>query len=106
MKAAALLVVSLSWFAACGGDDGAAAYPTYQECFDERVEGEGLVVTKAIVLCCLENPIAGTAPACGDAAPDCINYLTANLNQTDATPAEVMESCADYVDQKSMPTEK
>jgi hypothetical protein len=103
MKAAALLVLSVSWLAACGSDPAPAAYPTYQECFDDHTEVEGLPVPKAIVICCLEHPIAGLVPACGNAVPDCINYLTANLNQTSASTTEVMDSCADYIDQKSMP---
>ncbi len=78
------------------------AYATYQECFDDHVMKESLPVKEAIVVCCLEHPIDGHLMACGVNKPDCINYLTASLNQTSASTTDVMEACADYVTKMSM----
>ena len=85
------------------GEDPPTAYPTYQACFDEKTMAEAKLVPQAIVACCLEHPIGGMTEACGATAPDCINYLTANLNQTSASTVEVMDSCAEYVMQKNNP---
>jgi hypothetical protein len=104
MNPRALFLASVCWLAACG-EDGPEAFPTYQACFDDHTGAEALPVAKAIVICCLEHPIAGVAPVCGETAPDCINYLTANLNQTSASTVEVMDACTDYIAQKSMPAE-
>jgi hypothetical protein len=84
-------------------DDPIEAYATYQECFDEHTTKEMLPTKETIVVCCLEHPINGISPACGDIKADCINYLTANLNQTSASTTDVMDACADYVSQKNMP---
>ncbi len=83
-------------------DDSPTAYPTYQACFDDHVMAEMLPVKEAIVVCCLEHPIDGHLMACGANKPDCINYLTASLNQTSASTTDVMEACADYVTKMSM----
>lgn len=95
MTRSILLVVML--MAACG-EEGHEATPhdTYQECFDVHVDDELLSPIDAILSCCLEHPIAGASPACGDTAPDCINYLTANLNQISASTTEVRDACATY----------
>jgi hypothetical protein len=84
-------------------DDPEEAYATYQECFDDHTMKEMLPTQEAIVVCCLEHKINGISPACGDTKPDCINYLTINLNQTSASTTTVMDACADYVVQKNMP---
>ncbi|MBL0215343.1 MAG: hypothetical protein IPQ07_15835 [Myxococcales bacterium] len=102
MKLAAALFALLVIGSVGCKDDPPEAYPTYQECFDDHTTHEMLPVMEAIVICCLEHPIAGVAPVCGDTKPDCINYLTNNLNQTSASTIEVMDACADYVTQKSM----
>lgn len=88
---------------ACGGGHENDAYPTYQACFDEHTEQENLLVPQAIVVCCLDHPIAGMEqPVCGETKPDCINYLTGNLSQTSAGVAVVDAACDDYLIQKSM----
>lgn len=84
------------------GDDPPKAYPTYQGCFDDRTMAGKLPVQDAIVACCLEHPIMDVSPACGDTKPDCINYLTNNLNQTSASTTDVMDACTEYVSQKTM----
>ena len=108
MNARALLVAAVVWMplvqGACG-DDPQESYPTYQECFDDHTEVEMLGIQEAIVVCCIDHPIAGTAPACGPTKADCINYLTANLSQTSASTVEVMDSCAEYIVQMANPPE-
>ncbi|MBA3394722.1 MAG: hypothetical protein H0T89_18895 [Deltaproteobacteria bacterium] len=87
----------------CGGNDDHAPYDTYQACFDEHTQEENLPIPQAIVVCCLDHPIAGMEqPVCGETKPDCINYLTANLSQTSAGVAVVDAACDDYILQKSM----
>lgn len=92
----------VAWVVACSADDGPRAYPTYQECFEDRLEVEKKPVEETIVLCCLEHPIDGASPACGATAPDCINYLTANLKQTSAGVDEVARACMTYETEKDM----
>ena len=90
---------------ACGDDNGNSegeAYDTYQECFDDHTMVESLPVQEAIVVCCLEHPIAGVKPACGNTAPDCVTYLGANLSPTSASSADVSAACDTYVTQKGM----
>ncbi|MDX2090746.1 MAG: hypothetical protein SFX73_23005 [Kofleriaceae bacterium] len=94
-----LLATLVLGFVSCG-DEEPEAFPTYQACFDEFWDtGMGLPVRDTILECCLSHPIDGVTPACGPTAPDCINYLTANLSQTSASTVEVMETCAIYADQ-------
>ncbi|MGE0867376.1 MAG: hypothetical protein AB7P03_02355 [Kofleriaceae bacterium] len=102
MKRLFLLGSLLCAHVGCGGDEGAEAFPTYQACFDAHTDDENLPVLEAIVVCCLEHPIAGMTEACGADKPTCINYLTANLKQTDASVTEVMMACDDYENQLSM----
>lgn len=82
--------------AACG-DDPPKSYDNYQACFDDQTEKGMLPVMDSIVACCLEHPIDGNRPVCQSAVPDCINYLTINLDQVSASPTEVRTSCEAYV---------
>ena len=103
MKLAVLLfAVAVATAIGCKSDP-VQSYATYQECFDDHTMVESLPVQEAIVVCCLEHPINGISPACGDTAPDCINYLTANLGQTSASTTDVMDACTEYVSQKNAP---
>jgi hypothetical protein len=100
---ALFLGLPLLWaFVACG-DEGHQATPftTYQACFDEH-ERDMLPVRENILECCLDHPIDGARPACGETTSECINYLTNNLDQTDAGTVEVMEACVEYIQQKMM----
>jgi hypothetical protein len=81
---------------ACG-EDPPKSYDNYQACFDDQTEKGMLPVMEAIVACCLEHPIDGARPVCLSAVPECINYLTNNLNQVSASPTEVRTSCEEYV---------
>ena len=53
-------------------------------------------------MCCLDHPIAGVKPACGNTANDCAAYLGTNLDAASATPADITAACADYITQKGM----
>jgi hypothetical protein len=95
-----LLAFSLTSFGC--KDDGEEAYDTLQDCFTDHTEEESLPVVEALVVCCLDHPIMGVNPSCGDTEADCINHLTDEIAQTDASTVEVMDACAEYVDQLGM----
>jgi hypothetical protein len=99
MRSIACPLVASAVLAACGGTPP-DAYATYQACFDDHTMVEALPVPEAIVVCCLEHPIAGVKPSCGATAAACTDYLGINLSATSATPAEVTAACADYITQK------
>ncbi len=85
------------------GEDGPEAFPTYQECFDDRAVDNAVPVKEAIVVCCTDHAIAGVKPVCMGTRADCINYLTAgNLDQTSASTTDVQEACDDYIAQLGM----
>jgi hypothetical protein len=87
--------------AACHDHDH-DAYATYQACFTDHTTVESLTVTEAIVVCCLDHPIAGmSSPVCGDTAAACVTYLTTNLT-SGATDQEKMAACDEYIVQKGM----
>lgn len=83
-------------------EDGEESYETLQDCFIDHTEEESLPVVEALVVCCLDHPIMGVAPSCGDTAADCINHLTDEIDQTDASTIEVMDACAEYEAQLEM----
>ena len=99
--AAVLFTIAVVASVGCGSDT-VQSYPTYQMCFDDATMAKKMLVPDAIVMCCLDHPINGVMPACGDTKPDCINFLTANLSQTSASTTDVMDSCAEYISQKAM----
>ena len=103
MKLIGLLLAStlVMPLVACGSDSP-ESYATYQECFDDHTTKESLPVSEAITVCCIDHPIMDVKPVCGATEADCINYLTANLKQTDATQGELMAGCSAYVMQMSM----
>jgi hypothetical protein len=94
MRGTSLCVVLLAY--GCGSDADDEPYDTYQECFDQHVKHEDKTNEEAIVICCTNHPIAGIKPVCGQTAPDCINYITDNLDQLSASTVEVMEACQMY----------
>ena len=87
---------------ACHNDNDAEPYPTFQECFDDHHNVEALPVQEAIVVCCLDHPIAGVKPVCGDTAAACGTYLDANLSATSASGTDKTAACADYINKKGM----
>ena len=98
----AVALISVLCLASVGcGDDPPASYATFQACFDEQtMKGEKLPVQDAIVKCCIDHPIGGMTLVCGETKPDCINYLTNNLQQTSASTIDKMDACGTYIDQK------
>lgn len=102
--ATALCFATLAFAIGCGDDHAHTPepYDTFQMCFDDHAVVESLPVKEAIVICCLEHPIAGVTMACGMDAAACSTYLGANLAATSATPTEVTEACADYIAQMNM----
>ena len=88
--------------AACGGEDP-KKYASYQECFDDKTEKQMKTPVEGIVQCCLDHDIGGAKPPhCGADQPACINYLTANVSQTDADITVKTEGCSAYVAELSM----
>ena len=71
------------------------SFETYQTCFDDQPDGD--LPTDRIVTCCLDVTVGGQRYACGTTVADCINFLTANLNQTSADTVQVREACEQYV---------
>ena len=97
----ALALASLVLVAACG-DDPPKKYTTYQACFDDVIK-QDLTNVETIVKCCIDHEIGGMkGPVCGATDADCINFLTANLKQTDADITTQMQACTDYLAQKDM----
>ncbi|MBL9016977.1 MAG: hypothetical protein JNL83_22500 [Myxococcales bacterium] len=75
-------------------------YPTLQACFDEHTVAESLPIRQAIVICCLDHPIAGVSEVCGADHTACEAYVRANLPAVATT--DVTAACADYETQKGM----
>ena len=53
--------------AACGHSH--SDYDTFQGCYDEHTNVESLPFQEAVVVCCLDHPIAGNTEPCGATAP-------------------------------------
>lgn len=88
---------------ACGDDGGdSESFDTFQDCFDDHHVEESLPTKEAIVICCLDHPIAGVTEVCGATAATCETYLGTNLDTASATSTEVTEACTDYEMQKDM----
>jgi hypothetical protein len=94
------LVLPLA-LAACGDSDTMDADPfdTLQACYDEHAVDEKLSVQKAIVVCCLDHPIAGIHPSCKDTQGDCITHVRAELSAS-VLDADIMAACTTYLSQK------
>jgi hypothetical protein len=101
MRRLSFLCSGLLVIAACK-DESVASYELYQDCFDDLVDNKGREVIPALIECCLDHPIDGEAPACGETAPDCVNYLTDNVSQFDASTVEVMDACEDVEDMQDV----
>jgi hypothetical protein len=87
--------------AACGSDSK-KKYDTYQACFDDVIKQDKTNV-QTIVECCIDKEIGGMkGPLCGADEPECINYLTNNIKQTDADITVKQQACQAYVAEKAM----
>jgi hypothetical protein len=86
--------------AACGDSEkDADPFDTLQECFDEHHNMESLTVQQAIVVCCLDHPIAGVHPSCKDSQTDCVTHVRAELTAT-TLDADIAAACTTYLGQK------
>ncbi|HEY5934903.1 MAG TPA: hypothetical protein VIU61_09715 [Kofleriaceae bacterium] len=92
----ACLILAL---AACGHGHDDNDYPTLQACFDEHVDVEMLSIEQAIVVCTLDHTFGGTGVDFATSA-ECETFVAANLEDADATTAQITAACADYIIQK------
>ena len=96
----ALVSISLTSplvFAACGGgDEDADPFDTLQACYDEHHNMESLSVHDAIVVCCLDHPIAGVNPSCENTQAACVTHVDAELDPS-VTLSDIEMACTDYV---------
>ena len=95
------LMLSFLFVVACSSEK-TKSYPTYQECFDDVIKQDKTNI-ESIVQCCIEETVGGMeGPLCGADEPECINYLTNNIKQTDADITVKQQACAAYVAEKAM----
>jgi len=87
--------------AACGDSEPMDADPfdTLQACYDDHHVMENLPVQRAIVVCCLDHPIAGVHPSCKDTQADCVTHVRAELNAS-VLDADITAACTTYISQK------
>jgi hypothetical protein len=81
----------------CGalGCDSKDPYPSYQACFDDRVNVSQLQITEAIVACCDDEITGMPAPVCGTTTAECTSYLATNLTEG-ATSGDKSAGCTQY----------
>jgi hypothetical protein len=98
---ASLLALPLVLAACGGGDDEEDAEPfdTLADCYDDHHNVENLTVQQAIVVCCIDHPIAGVHPSCGDTQTACATHVTTELGAA-VTDPDVQAACTTYIDQK------
>jgi hypothetical protein len=103
MRIAMLLAVSLALplvLAACGDSEmDADPFDTLQACYDEHHTTEALTVQQAIVVCCLDHPIAGVHPSCRDTQADCVTHVRAELGAA-VLDSDIAAACTTYISQK------
>lgn len=103
MRIATTLVASLFAFSAvltaCSDSkEDADPFDTLQACYDEHHTTESLSVHDAIVVCCLDHPIAGLHPSCGSSQAECMTHVTTELPSVIAS--DVQAACTTYISQK------
>jgi hypothetical protein len=89
---------------ACSNKKDADAFDTFELCWTEHHMTESFSVQQSISICCIDHPIGGQ-PAnkvCGTTADMCKTYVTANLIPSDATAADIMAACTDYINMRGM----
>lgn len=102
LHAVLMAVAAATSVVGCSSDEVPSA-ATYQECFDDRPDND-MAQDKALT-CCLDFIIDGVRYACGTTTADCINYVTANLDQTDIDQPGKQAACEMYADMRPAPTE-
>jgi hypothetical protein len=75
-------------------------FDTLQDCYDDHTGGdEHLPIQQAIVVCCLNHPIAGMkAPTCPDTQTACVTHVHAELPSV--LDADVTAACMTYITEK------
>lgn len=91
------LLALLFVFVGCGGSDEEEAYDTLDDCFVDHTQVDSLPVVEALVICCLEHPIAGVAPSCGATQDECEAHVGEEIDVSEASDQEVIDACADYI---------
>jgi hypothetical protein len=98
------ILFTLLLVSACKSDP-VKSYDDFQACFDDQTLNDpALIAVDKILLCCLDHPIGGVTPACKTTKAECINFLTDNLKQTDASVVDLMDGCQMYVDMMMPPS--
>jgi hypothetical protein len=95
-------VLAIVLFASGCGDDhtmDADPFDTLQDCFDDHHNMESLSVHDSIVVCCIDHPIAGVHPSCGNTQAECVTHVDTELDSS-VTTAEIQAACTDYIAQK------
>jgi len=101
MRFVSMLFVASFVLPACGGSSSdAEPYDTLQACFDDHTMVENLPTKEAVVVCCIDHPIAGQKKSCGTDQASCVSHLMTNL--TGVTMTDITASCMDYVTQLAM----
>jgi hypothetical protein len=87
--------------AACGDSNKVDSDPfdTLQACFDEHNKEESLPVQQAIVVCCVDHPIAGVHPSCLNTQTDCVSHVRGALD-TSVSDTDISAACMDYLVKK------
>ena len=88
---------------ACGSNDNnqdAEPFDTLVDCYDDHHNVEALSVQEAIVVCCIDHPIAGVHPSCGATQAECATHVTTELG-TGIADADVQAACSTYITQKN-----
>lgn len=91
--------------AACGDDDKpddseSEPFDSLQDCFDDHHSGgESLSIPNAITVCCLDHPIQGQHPSCGDAKADCVAHVDTELDDS-ISATDIDAACTAYINEK------
>lgn len=94
------MAVALATSVGCESEEPPSA-ATFQDCFDDRPDADP--AQDKVMDCCLDFIIGGLRYACGETTADCINYVTANLDQTDIDQPGKQAACEMYIDMRPAP---
>jgi hypothetical protein len=88
-------------FTACSDkkDDDAEPFDTLQDCYDDHHNDEMLPIQQAIVVCCLDHPIAGVHPSCEATQTACVTHVRGELDAS-VVDSDIQAACTTYIDQK------
>ncbi len=75
------------------------SFATLEDCYTEHHVTESLSTHDAIVVCCIDHPIAGVHPSCENTQADCVTHVRAELDSS-VTDADIQAACTDYITEK------